>query len=1066
MAICPNCGEENPDRFRLCGFCGTPLAPAAPPVEVRKTVTIVFSDLKGSTNLGEALDSEALREVMTRYFDEMRAVLERHGGTIEKYIGDAVMAIFGLPRLHEDDALRAVRAAAEMEQALARLNSELDQRWGVTLANRTGVNTGEVVAGDPALGQRLVTGDAVNVAARLEQAAPARQTLIGEPTYRLVKDAVEVEPVEPLELKGKAERVAAYRLVAVHGDEGVARRRESPLVGREQELELLTRSFEEAVSERVPKLVTILGDPGIGKSRLTEEFLRSVAPVAQVLPGRCLSYGEGITFWPLVGAVREAAGIREEDSPAAASARIAQIAGPGNEAVAERIAAAIGLSEAQFPIEELFWGVRKLLERLAQAKPLVVLFDDVHWAAPTFLDLIEHLLDSARGFPLLLVCPARHTLLEQRPQFALQPNAIRIELEPLSGAQAELVIDNLLGEAGLAEQVREGIVIAAEGNPLFVEQLLSMLIDDGRLRFENGAWTPAADLSELEIPPTIQALISARLDALLPDERGVVEPAAVIGFTFPEPAVRALVAETVAERVSANLVALTGKQFVRPYASAEQEHPSYRFHHILIRDTAYQGLLKRARATLHERFVEWADRANRESGREIEYEEILGYHLEQAYVHLAELGPLDDHGRELGRQAAERLASAGRRAFGRGDMAAAANLLERAATLLPAEDPRRLELLPDLGEALTDLGDFARAETNLEEGIAAATALGDARLRAKARLTLLLVKFFADPEGWGDQVLDEATSSIAVFEELSDHAGLAKAWRLIASVHGRACRFGDEAEAGRRAMEYARLAGDRRQEMRSAAAFAISALYGRTPVPAAIEECEALVDRVAGDRRAEGLIRSVLAHLYAMRGDFGRARESYRNARALLEELGRNVLAASVSLESHGVELLAGDGAAAEAELRRDYEILQTMGERYLSSTMEGHLAQTTYVLGRIEDARELSELAEASAAEDDPQSQALWRSVRAKALAQHGEFAEARRLAGEAIDSLRRTDGILYQADALIDQAEVLILSGDARGARAALDEALRLYELKGNLVAAEATRAALADVAGEAVV
>ena len=239
MAVCSSCGEENPDKFRLCGFCGTPLAAVLPPQEVRKTVTIVFSDLKGSTAMAEKLDSEAVREVMSRYFDEMREALERHGGKIEKYIGDAIMAVFGLPKVHEDDALRAVRAAVEMRERLAVLNDELGERWGITIANRTGVNTGEVVAGDPTTDQRLVTGDTVNTAARLEQAAPSCEVLIGEPTYRLVRDAVQVEPVEPLELKGKAQRVPAYRLVSVHKTDGVRRRHDSPFVGRDQELGVL-----------------------------------------------------------------------------------------------------------------------------------------------------------------------------------------------------------------------------------------------------------------------------------------------------------------------------------------------------------------------------------------------------------------------------------------------------------------------------------------------------------------------------------------------------------------------------------------------------------------------------------------------------------------------------------------------------------------------------------------------------------------------------------------------------------------------------------------------------------
>jgi class 3 adenylate cyclase len=311
VRICANCGEENPDRFRLCGFCGTPFEEALPSQETRKTVTIVFSDLKGSTSLGEKLDSEALRAVMTEYFDAMRTVLERHGGRIEKFIGDAVMAVFGLPRLHEDDALRAVRAAADMQAALEALNTDLEARWGVTLQNRTGVNTGEVVAGDSAADQRLITGDAVNVAARLEQAAPAQQVLLGELTYRLVADMVSVEEVEPLELKGKSERVAAYRLVAVLQDAGVRAGggRLTPMVGRDEEHAELLAQFDGAVADRRPRLVTVLGEAGVGKSRLTAEFLASVEASARVMSGRCLSYGDGITFWPMADAIRIAADI-------------------------------------------------------------------------------------------------------------------------------------------------------------------------------------------------------------------------------------------------------------------------------------------------------------------------------------------------------------------------------------------------------------------------------------------------------------------------------------------------------------------------------------------------------------------------------------------------------------------------------------------------------------------------------------------------------------------------------------------------------------------------------------
>src|SRR6187551_2603278 len=287
MKVCGACGVENPDIARFCLACGTQLAEARPPQETRKVVTIVFSDLKGSTSLGEALDSEALREVMTRYFDAMRGELERHGGVIEKFIGDAVMAVFGLPRLHEDDALRAVRAASGMQAALEELNDELDEVYGVRLANRTGVNTGQVVAGDPTTGQRLVTGDAVNVAARLEQAAGEREVLLGELTYRLVRDSVDVQEVEPLELKGKSERVPAYRLVRVRQAAVAPARRESPLVGREAELAALTSALDEAAASSSCHLVTVVGDAGLGKSRLSSEFLAASRPRALAASGRC-----------------------------------------------------------------------------------------------------------------------------------------------------------------------------------------------------------------------------------------------------------------------------------------------------------------------------------------------------------------------------------------------------------------------------------------------------------------------------------------------------------------------------------------------------------------------------------------------------------------------------------------------------------------------------------------------------------------------------------------------------------------------------------------------------------
>ncbi|HKA27421.1 MAG TPA: adenylate/guanylate cyclase domain-containing protein, partial [Gaiellaceae bacterium] len=776
-------------------------------------MTIVFSDLKGSTAMGEKLDSEAVREVMSRYFDEMRLALERHGGTVEKYIGDAIMAVFGLPRLHEDDALRAVRAAAEMRDTLAALNQELEERWGVTVGNRTGVNTGEVVAGDPSAGQRLVTGDTVNTAARLEQAAPTNEVLLGDPTYRLVRHAVEIEPVEPLELKGKAERVAAYRLISVAAAESVERRHDSPLVGRGRELSLLESELEGAVRNTECRLVTLTAQAGVGKSRLIEEFARLTASEARMVRGRCLPYGRGITFWPLVEIVREAADIRDEDAPDQVRAKLSELGGPNGGDLVARVASAIGLAEADFPLDEVFWGTRKLFELEAARHPLIVVFEDIHWAENAFLDLIEHVAANSSGSPLLLLCAARPDLLERREDW-LQNRGQTIELEPLSADESALIAEHLLGDAAIPEDARDRIVAAAEGNPLFVEQLLSMLIDDGLLQREGDRWIPAGDLSELAIPGTIQALLAARLDLLSAAERAVIEPASVIGLVFDRPPLEELAPEPVREEVEAHLVSMTQKQLVREHT--ERTDPSYRFQHILVRDAAYQGILKRARAGLHERFADWAERINRERHREAEFDEILGYHLEQAHQYLSELGPLDDHGLELGRRGAAHLSVAGGRAFARGDMAAAANLLRRAVTLLPERDPTRLAMLPGLAEAMMETGEFAWAEIFLGEAVEGATALRDERLRADALLTSLLVRHHVATDlGAFRAELERTTAElIPMLESREAHTELATAWRMIAFNHAAVCRWEAAAAAGRKMIEHARLAGNKRLEAR------------------------------------------------------------------------------------------------------------------------------------------------------------------------------------------------------------------------------------------------------------
>jgi class 3 adenylate cyclase/tetratricopeptide (TPR) repeat protein len=1059
VQICPNCGEENPDRFRICGICGTKLAVEEVAPEVRKTVTIVFSDLKGSTALGEALDTESVREVLNVYFNAMKAVLERHGGTVEKFIGDAIMAVFGLPTLHEDDALRAVRAALEMKATLKVVNDRLEKGWGVRLENRTGVNTGDVVAGDVASGQRLVTGDAVNTAARLEQAAPALEILIGEPTYRLVRDSVEVEPVEPLELKGKAEPVPAYQLRSVRAvQDAISRRMHAPMIGRLEELESLTGALDDVEEHGRPRLVTVVGPAGVGKSRLLREFLAREADRISAVRGRCLSYGDGITFWPLGEVIRQAADISDDDPLETARAKLMTLAGEEGRDAAERVAAAIGLSDATFPVRETFWGARRLLEVVARERPAVMLIDDVHWAEPTFLELLSYLLDSVEA-PVLIVCSSRPDLLHDQIEWVDdKEHATWITLSPLSEEESARVVENVLG-AALEERLRARIIEAAEGNPLFVEHMVSMLIDEGVLRRdETGAWVIIGDQRSITIPPSILALLTARLDRLSTAERAVIGRGAVIGQVFFRGGVEYLVGEPTRPLVEASLGGLKRKELIHPDESMFAGQEAYRFAHILIRDAAYLGLLKRTRAELHERFVDWLEEVA--SDRIKEYEEIRGYHLEQAYTVLMQLAPVDDHARQLGLRAAGYLASAGHRALARADLHAASNLLQRAATLLPPEDERRSRHLLDAGEALMELGEFRSAEMFLEAGIDSAARRGDSGLEATGRMMMLSLRYETAPEESGADVVAEVERTMPLLEELRQNEGLARAWRMLTLVHWEACRWGSSEIAARRMVEYARRAGNTQLEDRVLPALATCALYGPTPVPDAIERCTEILGRTGSDRKAAAVTKRALAHLEAMRGQFDRARELCRESRSSLEELGWKVQAAVTSQSSGPIELLAGDPVAAEVELLLDFAALDAMGEKYYLSTTAAFLAEALYQQDRLEDAAGYCAICRELASPDDISSQFLWRSIQGKILARTGDLENALSLGKEAVALIDPLEDPDAAASTLLDLAEIYELGGRLDDARDAARRAEALLDAKQDIVSRDRARKRLADL------
>jgi class 3 adenylate cyclase/tetratricopeptide (TPR) repeat protein len=1058
VVLCPSCGEENPAKFRLCGYCGTPLAqgagdapaataPAAPVVEaglpareIRKTVTLLFTDLKDSTALTGSIDAEAMNEIKARYFSAMATQIRRHGGEVEKNVGDAIMAVFGRIRAREDDALRAVRAAHGMQAVLDELNDEFQRFYGVQITNRTGVNTGEIVANtDPTADQNLATGDAVNVAARLEQNAPPGEVLLGEVTHELVRHHVEVERLE-LALKGKPEPVPAYRLIdvleiaaQVHAD--------APLLGRDTELRQLSDAYELMAAERTPRLLTVSGEAGVGKTRLIADFVTGVAERAEVLRGRCLAYGEGITFWPLVEIVRNAAEIVEDDSGQDARDKIANLLpanDPDREAIVERVVSAIGLSTRDFPVTEIFWGARRLLEARSADRPVVVVVDDIHWAETTFLDLLTHLVESPIARPMLVLCSARPEVSMVHTDWWEATGRARVELSPLGAEAVESIIDELLGHASLSPGMRQRVITASEGNPLYLEQLVSMLRD-----------RPAGDVDDVVVPPTIAALLSARLDALSGPERAVIEPASVIGVQFPGAAVHHLVPDLVRPGVASHLDALRSKQFIQPTTQAGEDD-AYRFHHVLVRDAAYHSLLKRARATLHEEFVAWADRVNAERGRESEFEEILGYHLEQAVRYRRELGPLDDQGRDLAKRAAARLSNAGMRALDRSDAPAASSLLGRAVELLDRRDPVRLELVPELGEALMVLSRFDDATTLLSSALEAAREVGDRRLEGRIRLRQLILDLVGGDTDEAPAVAEaQAQALLATMVELGDHGGAARAWLVLSLIHGNTGHYDYMADAAQHLIEEGTRSGDERLVRQGATGYAVAAVLGTTLVTEALGVCERILRDVQGDRRAEAIVCGVLAQLRAMQGDFDEARTMYRREVSLLADLGVSRESASTSIESALVEILAGDLGAAESHLRRDDALLAELGERYFRSTVAGMLGRVLLLRGNTAEAEGYVVLAEALSEADDAHSQVLWRSARARLLADEAP-GRALELAQGAVDFAESTSDLELRGDAWSDLGEVQASVGNADDAVKALEQALALYQRKGDATSA----------------
>jgi class 3 adenylate cyclase/tetratricopeptide (TPR) repeat protein len=989
VAACGSCGYASPAPFRFCPECGTERVNAAAAGAQRRTVTVVFCDLAGSTALGESIDPERLRALLARYFEEMRSIVERHGGTVEKFIGDAVMAVFGVPTVHEDDALRAVRAAVEMRDAVPELGLE----------GRIGVMTGEVVTGTS---ERLVTGDAVNVAARLEQAAAPGQVLIGDPTLELVRDAVEVESLEPVRLKGKTAPLTAHLLRAVR--EAPERRHDAPFVGRQPELAALRDAWERVAADRCCELVTVVGEAGVGKSRLVAEALAALE--TRVVRGRCLPYGEGITYWPVVEVLKQLD------------------AEPPDDAAAAAIRSLLGENDVTTSAEEIAWAFRKTLEHAAAEAPLVVVLDDIQWGERTFHDLVEHVALLSTGVPILLVCMARPELTERRGDWP-----VTLRLSPLDDADVELLIPERV-----AGELRRRITHAAGGNPLFVTEMLAMATAGG------------GDV--VVVPRTLHALLAARLDQLEPSERRVLEHAAVEGEIFHRGAVQALASHEGAS-VTPRLAALVRKQLIRPDRPQLAGEDGFRFCHLLIRDTAYEALPKSARAGLHERLASWLEQ---HATALVERDELVGYHLEQACRYRAELGLPSSAG--LVHEARRRLATAGRRALRRHDYAAAVNFLERAASLAHRSAPD-LPLACNLIDALLWSGRPSDALTEAET-LARRAREQDDRIGERCGLLKAAMLRASLQSGGPDAVTALVDEALPLFTEAADDLALYTAY----CARGWAADFHAQNllgfEAYERAAEHARRAGLPDEQLAQRAA---NLVFGPTPASDVLTWID---DNEPRDRRDYWLSGS-RAQALAMLGRFREAREIIAQARSdLLDRGGGLELALLSGFPGFYVEQLAGEPARAAALGEEGCRLLEDVGDRGYLSTAAGQLALALYALGRYDDAEAQAARAAEIGSRDDVWTQMLWRRARAKVLARRGDHAEAAGLVRDAVALSEGTDGLDAQGDAYADLGDVLVLGGELDDAAAAFGQALERYERKGNLVMAERTRKRLDPLLG----
>ena len=1035
--------------MNFCGSCGAALESPSPVARFRKTVTALFCDVAGSTDLGQRLDPETFRGLMESYFAIVAEVLVRHGGTVEKFVGDAVMAVFGIPVAHEDDALRACRAALEMLAAVNEANRRTARAQEVTLEVRIGVETGEVIVGDPSRGSTFASGAAVNLSARLQQSAGPGECLLGPQAHRLVREMVEVETPASLSLKGLPAPVTAYRLLAATEQVAGAtsRRPVTSMLGRARELALLRQAYDRAATDRTCQLVTVLGPAGSGKTRLAAEFVAGLAAEdlpGLVLRGRCLSYGEGVTYWPLVEVVRQAAALTGAETEHDARSRLTAMLPAGRDVrqVVELVAPVCGLGGSPGEPEDTAWAVQRLFEALAAVHPVVLVIDDLHWAEPGLRSIIDGLCDLSRNAPILVLVLARPELLDDVHDWgAGKRNATTALLEPLRDSEVDALTAELLAgrapPAGLADRIRR----AAGGNPLFVEQLVAMLDENDQLE-EN---RPA----DLDLPPTILALLTARLDRLPTIERAVLGAASVIGQTFYRAAVVEL-SEQPPDLVAGALKALLRKGLIRPTRADLPGQDALCFDHVLVRDAAYLALTRDTRARLHERFARWLNKHTEGQA----YDDFIGSHLEAAYLNRVALGPPDEATVQLGEEAATRLAAAGQLLL---DADAAVALLSRALALQPIDGPGRWSIQWDLIEAL--LRHRAVAAGDIAESIrASAEAAGNLQWTTRARLVLATVRQNTSPEGATELLAKEASDAMRIFDRIGDQLGLGWAHLCLQNVANTSGKVDVFAMETALAVEHLTRAGRTRLAQRSAGGALFAMINGGHPASLGLLEARRQADTADGGRLARMITWVAVSFFATLLGRTEQAQQAREQAERLQAELGTADASETVT-GTLGRAALACDGAEEAAELfARQCSTLEEVGGSAYLSTAAGYHAHALLAIGDHRSARRQVDRAIETGGSDDVLTQGLASSALAwLAAAEGGNIDDVRQHMNAALAVIDPTELLLDRALIHSACAEAAGLIGDHPTSRHHRQSAIDLYDAKENIVGAAVQRSLL---------